>query len=133
MLEGARVRRDLTDWRLSSQWRSLPGTPGAARPRHCGHDMHALHALCAAQRPSPLPSPPDRKPFQVKDSSEVDASTTPPMMGTRAATTGSVGFSPRNSADSSTARGSVARAEQQRGGSRARRGSSGPGKQGRRA
>lgn len=49
-------------------------------------------------------APPDRKPFQVKDSSEVEASTTPPMMGTSAATTGSVGFSPRNSADSSTAR-----------------------------
>lgn len=56
-------------------------------------------------REHPLPRPPDRKPFQVKDSSEVEASTTPPMMGTRAATTGSVGFSPRNIADSSTARG----------------------------
>lgn len=48
---------------------------------------------------------PDRKPFQVKDSSEVEASTTPPMMGTSVRATGRLGLSPRNMADRSTAGG----------------------------
>ena len=53
---------------------------------------------------TPLAAP-DRKPFQVKLSSEVEASTTPPMMGTSVSATAALGLSPRNSADSRTARG----------------------------
>ena len=47
----------------------------------------------------------ERKPSQVKDSSLVEARATPPMIGKSDSTTGRLGLSPRNIADSSTAEG----------------------------
>lgn len=94
-LEGARCRGTLmsvTGWRGVSTW--------------CGWLPPAPNLLAKLRLGSP-----DRKPFHVKDSSAVEASTTPPMMGSRVSTTGRLGLSPRNSADRSTA------AEEERGGS----------------